>query len=141
MSVNIENNLPQIAARYRELQEGSVHVGIFGGGELVMIARVQEYGAPAAGIPERSVYRVIALEEQTAKEIKIIIIVGLDRGLDAETILARIGAYLTARVKDRIMSSVPPPNKPETLRRKAPETRTLIDTGRMLGAVVFEVRT
>ena len=52
--------------------------------------------------------------------------------------LHKLGLMAVADVKLSIASNTPPPNAPATVQRKG-SSRTLIDTGDMLGAVTYEL--
>lgn len=58
--------------------------------------------------------------------------------VDLAQILDREGAYLEGKVVQRILSGVPPPNAPSTILRKK-STKTLVDTGDMVGSVSHRV--
>lgn len=106
------------------------------------IGAVHEYGSPARGIPQRAwirptfVKRADDLKKLTAKAAKRFVEgkVSLARALDI------LGAWGANAVKQNVTGGarIPPPNAPATIRRKK-STRTLVDSGRMVGAVSWEV--
>jgi hypothetical protein len=111
------------------------------------IAAVHEFGAPNAGIPERSFMRSTFNEQYTE-------LVGISRVLTLKIYLSQLtpqealnilGAKLAADMKKKITAGpeVPPPNSPETIARKQAkglgQTRTLVDTGRMVDSITWVV--
>lgn len=121
------------------------------------LAVIHEFGAPAAGIPERPFMRPAFDANRVKYELQILR--GVKRIYDGKTdpmkLLALLGQTMAADMKARILQGppIPPPNTPrvrarkEALRRKGSkgEVRTLVDTGRMVQsighAVVFAGQT
>ena len=109
---------------------------------LVELAAIHEFGSPAAGIPERSFIRRTFIEKRRELEE---VITKLARGvvagkLDMRRALDILGAWASAEVKKTVTAGahIPPPLKPATIERKGSD-RPLIDTGRLIGAVTWEV--
>lgn len=107
---------------------------------LVEVAAVHEFGAPSAGIPQRSFVRatvdthrgeIRALQERLAGQI-------LRGELPAETALHRLGAFVAGLMQRTITAGIAPPLKPETVARKGSST-PLIDSGQLRSAIVWEV--
>ena len=109
---------------------------------MVELAAIHEYGAPKAGIPERSFIRRTFNEKQ--KQLKSV--VGklatdvVEREKSVESALDQLGAWGAAQVKNTITrgKGVPPPNAPETVAKKG-SSRPLVDTGRLVDAIQWEV--
>lgn len=137
-----------------------VKVGLLGGSKdrrpgepltNVEIGVVHEFGAPSQRIPERSFIRRAfdrnlpdydVLLEKFARAI-------YDGKMPIERALGLIGAKVSADVKNTVTRGppIPPPNAPYTLKIKeakrregsAGPVRTLIDTGRMIGSIAWQV--
>jgi hypothetical protein len=107
---------------------------------LLEVAAIQEFGAPAASIPQRSfvrstvdnnrgaIYKTIgALAKQIA------------RGkLTREAALERVGARVEGMIKRAIADGIEPANAPSTIARKG-SSKPLINTGQLRSAVTYEV--
>jgi hypothetical protein len=144
----------------KAIKEGGsyVKVGVLGEGpknerpgdtlDNVGLALIHEFGAPIAGIPERSFIRssfeanrpayVAALRKMVEQvyELKMAVPKGL--GL--------IGAKMAADMKQRMVDpGIPPPNAPSVYARKLAkgsgkgEPKALIDTGRLRGSITWQV--
>ncbi len=100
------------------------------------IASIHEFGAPAAGIPQRSFIRGWFDERQgeiqTTLKQQIGQAVAGKRPLAQA--LARAALILEGSVKDRIRHHIPPPLAPATIKRKGSST-PLIDTGQLRNAI------
>lgn len=133
--------------------EQSVRVGVLGskGGNaphgdegltMIELAVIHEFGSPAANIPERSFIRS-AFEKNRAElaefqgKLANAVILGKIRPAQA---LAMLGDWGVAKVRAGITEGdgIPPPLAASTIARKG-SSRPLIDTGRMNGAVAYEV--
>lgn len=120
---------------------------------VVALATIHEFGAPEAGIPERS--HVRAVFDQKRAEYQALIkrllprVYGPKATMTEEKLLGIIGAKMAVDIRNYVTrgSGVPPPNAPATLKRKLEKTRpgskgaprTLVDTGRMIGALTWLV--
>lgn len=133
-----------LGKKAREKTDGKV--------DTVTLAFLHEFGAPGAGIPERSFIRA-TFDQNRAKYRalvkKLVAQMLRDKTMTEKKALGIIGATMAADVKRYVTqgAGVPPPNAPATLRRKLKRTRkgskgqprTLIDTGRMVASVTYEV--
>jgi len=108
----------------------------------IEIAAVHEFGSPAAGIPERSFIRRTMTEKKPEidKAIEKLAAQIVNGSLDPEKAFAVLGQLGAAEVKKTITegSGVPPPLQSETIARKG-SSRPLVDTGRLLGSIGYEV--
>lgn len=117
------------------------------------LAVIHEFGAPAADIPARP---FVSASFNRNKPAYVNMLRSLLKGLyqgktTATKVLGIVGAKAAADVKSYVTSGpqVPPPNSPAVLARKQAKTRkgssggvrTLIDTGRMIGAISWLVVT
>lgn len=109
---------------------------------LIELAAIHEFGSPAAGIPERSFIRrtfetqKAALEEIIGKLARLVV----TKGMAPRKALGILGAWAVAEINKTVKEGegVPPPLQQRTIDRKG-STRPLIDTGRLLQAVTYEV--
>lgn len=110
---------------------------------MVELAAVHEFGAPGAGIPERSFIRrtfhekrkeLGAITGRLAKQV-------LTKSLEVPRALDMLGAWGANEVKNTIAKGphIPPPLKPATIARKG-SSRPLVDTGRLLNSIQWEVK-
>jgi hypothetical protein len=119
------------------------HSGKRGGISMGELALVHEFGSLAANIPERSFLRRTFRRKEreiAAAAAKAARKVVSGKGTFNQA-LAEIGKFAAAEVKKTIKRGpyIPPPLKPETIRRKG-STRPLVDTGQLADAVTFKVR-
>lgn len=129
-----------------------VKVGVLqskGGGEstesgatLVDIATIHEFGAPVAGIPERSFIRRTFKDKKkdlaklTARLAKLIV----EDKKTVQQALEILGAWGAAEVQKTITSGapIPPPLQPGTVLAKG-SSRPLVDTGRLVQSISWDV--
>jgi hypothetical protein len=112
-----------------------------GGISVVELAAVHEFGAPNAGIPERSFIRRTFHEKrkELVKNVEILTKQVFSKELPLNNALDRLGAWGASAVKNTITGEpIPPPLKPKTIERKG-STRPLVDTGQLLNAITWEV--
>lgn len=124
-------------ARVGVMQDGEA-----ASGELTMaaLAVIHEFGAPSAGIPERSFLRS-TLAENRAEYVKMAgrLVRGIMLGkFDTEKALNMLGARVANDVKAKIKGGIPPENADSTIARKG-SSKPLIDTGRLLGSITWSV--
>lgn len=112
-------------------EEGAITLG--------ELAAVMEFGTEDGHIPARPFLRPVFDERR--EEIYSYYEKLLGRMIDGELTEKQVhdllGARLTVYVKERIRSSVPPPNAPSTVAKKR-STTTLIDTRQLLNSVTWE---
>lgn len=140
-------------ARAREIAGGrGVRVGILAdepkrsrepetsGLSLVEVALIHEFGAPAAGIPQRSFLR--ATIDEHAPDIRRLILAVAARALDGAITpaqaLDQIGSKVAGWVQTRIDQGIAPPLKPETIARKG-SSKPLVNVGQLKAAVTWKV--
>lgn len=108
---------------------------------LVEVAAVHEFGAPEAGIPQRSFIR--ATIDERRGDIEALQLVLAQRVVEGkiteDQALAQLGAKVVAWVQARIASNIPPPLAEETAARKGSSV-ALVDTGQLRASIVAEVR-
>jgi phage gpG-like protein len=111
-----------------------------GGRYNLEVAAVHEFGAPAAGIPQRSFIRAtvdlnageIARLQHATMTAYVQGKVTLRQGLD------RIGMKVAAMMQKRIAAGIDPPLSPATVAKKKSST-PLVDTGQLRSAVTWLV--
>ena len=138
-----------------------VKVGLLGNGKQrpdgkltnPEIGVVHEFGSEDANIPKRPWLRppVDARRSDFEKRIKTALAAEVIEGKPGEVVkvLGLVGLLASAAVKIYVTQGppIPPPNSGRTLKRKEALTRkgskgqarTLVDTGRMIGAVTHKV--
>lgn len=161
LTVKDVDRSPQLFAELKRIAHGGafVKVGLLGqardrrpGEELgnVEIGIVHEFGAPDHGIPERSFLRRAFDHHRREYEDLIRRLVGgiYDGKVTIEQALGVLGAKAAADIKNTVTQGdpIPPPNAPATLERKlqrssgaAGPVRTLIDTGRLIGSISWQL--
>lgn len=109
------------------------------GSELAIIAASQEFGTDT--IPERSFLRATldeqdaAYREATADAIRGV----LDGKRSAKVALERLGLRVVRDVQGRIRAGIDPALAPSTIAKKG-SSKPLIDTGRLLRSITYQVR-
>lgn len=125
-----------------------IHLGILGAqaaqavGDITMaeLGAIHEFGAPRAGIPERSWLRSTA-DEQRRKWLALLeraLALVLRGKLDVRQALELVGQRAVADVVKKIRSNIPPPLAQSTIDRKG-SSRALIDKGRFVQSISYEV--
>jgi hypothetical protein len=104
--------------------------------ELASIGAIHEFGAPGAGIPERSWLRSTYDESKNELAYQKNIAYGrmIEGKSTARQAIGRVGEWLTTAVKKKIRDLKIPPNAPQTITRKG-SSNPLIDTGQMIQSV------
>ena len=99
-----------------------------GGIEIAKNALIQEYGTDK--IPPRPFMRR-TIEKHQKEWIKFLnenFDAELNNNVTLEQIMRKIGAIMAGDMKKTIGENLPPPNAPETIKRKGGRTHTLEDT-------------
>jgi len=108
---------------------------------MVGLGTIHEFGAPAAGIPERSFIRRTFADPAPTKAVAARLVTQVvEGGMSLRTALDALGAWGAAAVKKTITAGphIPPALKPATVARKGSD-RPLVDTGRLVGSISWEV--
>ena len=108
------------------------------GKPVAMIAAIQDYGAPRAGIPPRPFFRnmVAAKKGEWPKAIRDLL---KANGYDALRTLQQIGEAIAGQLRQSIIDTNSPPLSPVTIARKGFD-KPLVDTGHMLNSINYEVK-
>lgn len=120
-------------------QKKAKRSGSVGRMSLVEIAALHEFGAPGAGIPQRSFIRatVDSHREEIDALQKALALKILKSEIDHAAALELLGAKVAAMVQARIAEGIAPALKPETIRRKK-SSKPLVDTGQLKSAVTWK---
>jgi hypothetical protein len=108
---------------------------------MVEIMAIHEFGSPAANIPERAPIRTTFVRKQDefgklfAKAAQAVM-----GGMTTERALEIVGVFTSTEVKKTITAEehLEPALKPATIARKGSD-RPLVDTGRLVNAITYEV--
>lgn len=115
----------------------------------VELALIQEFGSPKNSIPARSFIRApfhAKRKEYVAMLAKLLGSTLTKKGMPVEKALAIMGEKIAADFK-KSAPGTPPPNAPSVLKRKEAKgnasgpPKTLVDTGRMVDSISYEVVT
>lgn len=150
--VRDDNRSKEILKALKKLNERYVEIGVLGDDgkgdvNIVEIATIHEYGAPKAGIPERSFIRANfdKHEDEYLEQIKGYLDRVLQGEIRAKTLYTKMGQTVAQDTQKHIRARIPPALKPQTIKarkkRKIKGTKPLIDTGRLIGAISYEVKT
>lgn len=107
-----------------------------GGLNVPTVAAIQEFGAPAAGIPPRPFFRSMVARhsdewpEQIADQLR--------KTEDPVLTLKRMGALISGELRQSIIDTNEPALSPVTVARKGFD-KPLVDTGHMLNSIDYEV--
>jgi hypothetical protein len=123
---------------------GTLRVGFLEGATypdgkpVAMIAAIQEYGAPRAGIPPRPFFRrmIAAKSGEWPAAIKQLLI---DNNYDARAALEQAGIAIEGQLRQSIIELVDPPLAQSTIDRKG-SSKPLVDSGHLLRSVDHEVK-
>lgn len=107
------------------------------GTPVALVAAVQDYGAPRAGIPPRPFFRnmVKAKSPEWPKAIAGLL---KTHDYDATVVLRLTGEAIKGQLQASIRDTNAPPLKPATIKRKG-FAKPLVDTGQMLNSVDYNV--
>lgn len=122
----------------------SVHVGFLAGATypdgtpVALIAEIQNWGAPAAGIPPRPFFTdMIAKRSPEWGPATGALLVA--NGYDAARTLAMVGEAVAGQLRKSIIDTNEPTLALNTIRRKG-HSKPLVDRAIMLNAIDYEVQ-
>ena len=107
------------------------------GTPVAMVAAIQNFGAPARGIPPRPFFSNMIADkspgwgETLAARLKA-------RQMDVSAALTDMGEGIAGQLRQSIVDTNAPPLKPSTVAKKGFD-KPLVDTGHMLGSVDYRV--
>jgi len=107
------------------------------GKPVAMIAAIQEFGAPRAGIPPRPFMRnmIAAKSPEWGPATGALLIAN---GYDAQKTLRMVGEAIAGQLRQSIVDTNEPPLADSTIRRKG-FAKPLVDTGHMQNSIDYEV--
>lgn len=133
------------------IAELSIEIGVLGGthtsrdGSTISLARlaaIHEFGDPSSNIPERSFLRRAFADpgSQVPRMTERLTRALLNGRIDPAGAFEMLGQQAVAEVKATIAAGppIPPPLKPETIRRKG-SSRPLIDTSQLINSITYRV--
>ena len=140
----LEAKLKDLAAKVAKpgtLQVGFLENSTYPDGTSVpMVAAIQEFGAPAAGIPPRPFFRTMIAEKAPAWGG---ILGGLVKGndFDAAKALGQMGEGIKGQLQQSIIDTNAPALSPVTLmlRKMRSEDQSLVVTGKTVGEAAERV--
>lgn len=108
-----------------------------GGTPVAMIAAIQNYGAPRAGIPPRPFFTnmIAAKSPEWPQTMRNLLVAN---NYNTKKTLELMGEGIKGQLQQSIRDTNSPPLKPATIRRKG-HAKPLIDTGQLINSVNFEV--
>ena len=107
------------------------------GKPVAMIAAINEFGAPRAGIPPRPFFRNMIARKSGEWPAAIADLLR-ENNYDAAKVLEITGHAISGQLRQSIIDTNEPPNAPSTIERKG-HSKPLVDTGHMLKSIDFEV--
>ena len=108
-----------------------------GGTNVATVAAIQEFGAPAAGIPPRPYFRNM-IARRKSEWPKILAQAIKQNDYAAEPALATLGEAVVGQLKQSILETNDPPLKPATVKRKG-FSKPLIASSNLINSVDREV--
>ena len=104
------------------------------------LATIHEFGAPGAGIPERSFIRSTLEDQQGYRELARKLTDAVVAGkVDVPKALALFGEQVSSDIKRKIESGIDPPNAPATVAKKG-SSKPLVDTGQLKNSISYVVK-
>lgn len=110
------------------------------GTSVPMVAAIQEFGAPRAGIPPRPFMRAtVAAKSSTWGDAVATLLTAYD--YNAEKALMGVGLGIEGQIRDQIIATDSPPLSPVTLmlRKMRSEDQALVVTGKTVGEAAARV--
>lgn len=107
------------------------------GTSVAMVAAINEYGAPGAGIPPRPFFRnmIAAKSGEWPRAIADLL---KTNDYDAAKTLGQTGEAVKGQLAQSIVDTNTPPNAPSTIARKG-AAKPLVDSGHLLQSIDHEV--
>lgn len=137
-----ESRIPELFEKIKELRHHEIRVGVFGDAEIVKKAAIHEYGAPKAGIPERSFLRAGTLKYKSVISKTIQENTGevAEGSGSVEGLLEKIGEAAADCVLLYFDKLKKPPLLPVTVAKRSDKSKKpLIDTKELRDAIKYEV--
>ena len=107
------------------------------GTPVAMIAAIQDFGAPAAGIPPRPFFRNM-VAEKSGEWPEAIATLLKDNDYDSAKTMEQVGSAIEGQLKQSIVDTNEPALKPATIKRKG-FSKPLVDKGIMIASTGYKV--
>ncbi len=107
------------------------------GTPVAMVAAIQDFGAPRAGIPPRPFFRnmIAAKSPEWGPATGALLVAN---GYDAARTLRQVGEAVAGQLRQSVVDTNEPPLAESTVARKG-FSKPLVDTGHMLNSIDYEV--
>jgi hypothetical protein len=137
----LEKALAEMAANVTK--PGTLQVGFLSnakypdGTYVALIAAIQNFGAPAAGIPPRPFFSNMVAAKKAGWPAQIALNLKAQK-YDATKALVKVGEGIAGQLRESIQQTNSPPLKAATIKRKGgtkTSAKPLIDSGVMYGSV------
>ncbi len=123
----------------RRLRVGFLEGATYPDGKPVaMIAAIQNFGAPRAGIPPRPFFSNMVKDKAPAWGATLIAALKANN-FESTAAMRMMGEHIAGQLRQSIKDTNEPPLKPATIRRKGFD-KPLVHTGHMLQSVDFELK-
>lgn len=138
---DLKQKLSEVAntlAKKQALKVGFLAGGLYDDGTSIpMVAAIQDFGAPRAGIPPRPFFRnAIANNSSGWKDV---VKAGLlANNLDSKKALSMLGQVIVGQIQESLNEGDWTPLRPATIARKG-FAQPLVDTGKMRDSVSYEM--
>lgn len=141
--MSLESALEEIA---RKLDSADfVKVG-YGNGDtypsgipVATVAAIQNYGAPAAGIPARPFFSSMVKEKSPAWGKQLVSVLKAN-GYDAAVALGMMGEHIKSQLQDSVKDTTSPPLSPVTVMLRGMRSKGVEITGKTVGAAAERVK-
>lgn len=132
-------SIATLASNAKEVRVGFLQEATYPDGKPVaMIAAIQNFGAPRAGIPPRPFFSNM-IDKKKAEWGPAIGNLLVANGYDALRVLQLTGEAVAGQLRISIVETNEPPLARSTVARKGFD-KPLVDTGHMLNSVDYEVK-
>ena len=146
------NHIPELLKILKKVNKKTIEAGILGdagknkdGESIAAYAAANEFGTNKAGrnknvtIPERSFIRSTFDNKKSIDRVFKNVDRILVPGVNVKKILNNMGLTIKGEIVKKILSNIPPPNKPSTKAQKKGGGRTLVADGFLRKAIDFKV--
>lgn len=159
ITISDSNNMDAVRRQLRKMNGKMIKAGVFGGGEVEMIAGVHEFGTKinvtpkmrawfaangyplkkettAITIPERSFLRSGFDEniDGIFEKLKVLLPEVLELNVNADAFMDMVGLELAGKIQEKIRNLDSLPNSQMTIERKG-SSNPLIDSTRLVGSI------
>ena len=135
----LKDNTKKITAELHKLGNQKLVVGVIDP-VVAEYATYNEFGTEK--IPQRSFLRSTYDEQigKWQKQLENGISAIVNMRADSSRVWKSLGIKAKIDIQKKLRSNIPPPNAPSTIAKKGAGKTTLFDTGRLVRAITYEVR-